>query len=335
MQNLRAIIQNYEGFSKKVTRMKRAPQPKSDKDLPNVRFDFRAAARKAVKDHPEIAKNTIFVDAANDDYIAMPRILAALEEDDDAADELQDTVRTAKRLKTSFSDTIDLGGKKHLHSVVFHSDKHPLYDPANKAIDDIGTFDHETGHVLSPETHGTLAENTADAYAVIRHVQRFDGQQTDIGYASWKRAVQFIMAGKTSHLTTFTVDKILIDRDSAGFVSLTPEQTKKIAKEYARLNTPGEERLQSLARAFRAARDKKLTAETFRRIAAITLNADTNSDVFYMGARALHAPLHNGSATYNGRKVRLNGDEWQDIKARLERKIASLPATHPLKKIQP
>jgi hypothetical protein len=300
--------------------------------LSDVRFDFRAAARKAVKDHPEIKKNTVFVDAANDDYIAAPRVLEALEDDDDAREELEQTVRTAKRLKTSFSDTIALDSKRSLKSVVFHQDRHPLYDATNRAIDDIGTFDHETGHVLSPETDGTLSENTADAYAVIRHVQRFDGTETGIGYTSWKRTVQFILAGKTSHLTTFTVDKILMDRESADFVSLSPAATAKIAKEYARLHTPDEARLKKLSRAFRGARDKKLNEETFRRIAGITLRADAQSDTFYLGARALLGPLENGNKiVYNGKTVSLKSDDWARIKSALTKKIAALPDSHPLK----
>ena len=317
--------------------MKRSVPARTAKDSPasaaaGIRFDFRAAARKAVKDHPEIKKSTVFVDAANDDYIAAPRVLAALEEDDDALEELQQTVRTAKRLKTSFSDTIALDAKKSIKSVVFHSDRHPLYDPAHRAIDDIGTFDHETGHVLSPETEGTLSENTADAYAVIRHVQRFDGMETGIGYAAWKRTVQFILAGKTSHLTTFTVDKILIDRETANFVSLTPAATAKIAKEYALKHTPDEERLKKLARAFRGARDKKLSEETFRRIAGITLRANARSDTFYLGARALLAPLENGNKiVYNGKTVSLKSEEWTRIKSALATKIATLPDSHPLK----
>lgn len=310
----------------------RGPAPGKDAPISWIRFDFRAAARKAVKDHPEIKKNTVFVDAANDDYIAAPRVLAALEDDDDAREELEQTVRTAKRLKTSFSDTIALDSKRSLKSVVFHQDRHPLYDATNRAIDDIGTFDHETGHVLSPETEGTLSESTADAYAVIRHTQRFDGVETGIAYTSWKRTLQFILAGKTSHLTTFTVDKILMDRDSADFVSLTPAQTAKIAKEYARLHTPDEERLKKLARAFRSARDKKPNEETFRRIAGITLRADARSDTFYLGARALLGPLENGNKiVYNGKTLSLKNGDWERIKSALERKIATLPANHPLK----
>lgn len=297
-------------------------------------FDFRAAARKAVYDHPEIKNNTIFVDAANDDYIATPRVMQKLDDDDDAYDDLKKTVRTAKRLKTSFSDTLFLDQKHFIKSVVFHSDRHTLYDPENRAIDDIGTFDHETGHVLSPEAQGTLAENTADAYAAIRHVQRFDGQKTDLEYAAWKRSVMFIASGHTSHLTTFTLDKIIIDRETANFVSLKPAETAAIAKAYANTHTPDEDRLKTLARDFRAARDKKVTEGTFLRIAGITLRADPGSDTFYVGARALMTPLYRDKVKLNGKTVAFKDPKWDAIRAKLDKKTASLPAAHPLRNIK-
>lgn len=312
------------------------PEKTAKDHLPDLRFDFAAAARKAVKDHPEIAKNTVFINAANDDFIASPRVIKALDDDDDAFDELQKTVRTAKRLKTSFSDTIHLDQKNFIKSVVFHTEKHPLYDRSNRGIDDVGTFDHETGHVLSPEAQGTAAENIADAYAVIRHFQRFDGQETDIAYAGFKRSLQFILHGKTSHVTTFTVDKIITDRETANFVSLTPAQTAAIAKDYAQQNTRDEKHLRVLARAFRAARDKKPTEETLRRIAAITLRADPHSDVFYLGARALMLPLHEGKAQYEGRNIVLRDKAFWDIaRQKMDAKMAALPAAHPLRVTAP
>jgi hypothetical protein len=302
--------------------------------LPDFRFDFFAAARKAVKDHPEIKRDTIFVDAANDLYMAPARLLALLDEDDEARDALEKTVRHARRRKTSFSDTLPVSEKRALKSVVFHRDRHPLYDPQNREIDDAGTFDHETGHVLSPETDGTLAENTADAYAVIRHIQRFPGEKTSVSYAGWKRAVQFILAGQTSHLTTFTVDRILIDRETAGFLSLPPHVTAAIAKDYARQNTRDEEKLGKLARAFRCARDKKLTENTFLRIAAVTLKAPAESDTFYLGARVLLEPLGKGSKViYDGRTVSLKDAKWERIKTALAGKISTLPAAHPLRAV--
>lgn len=319
---------------KKVSILPRKPAPEPKANESTFAFDFRAAARKAVYDHPEIKKNTIFVDAANDDYIAAPRVMQKLDDDDDAYDELKKTVRTAKRLKTSFSDTIFLDQKHYIKSVVFHRDRHTLYDPENRAIDDVGTFDHETGHVLSPETQGTLAENTADAYAAIRHVQRFDGQKTDLEYAAWKRSVIFITSGQTSHLTTFTLDKITIDRATAHFVSLTPAETAAIAKAYAQTHTPDENRLKTLARDFRAARDKKVTEATFLRIAAITLRADPSSDTFYMGARALMTPLNRANVKLDGKTIRLKDPKWDAIRDKLDKKTASLPAAHPLRNLK-
>lgn len=319
--------------------MKQTPKTSPDPTAParpaagesKFAFDFRAAVRKVVKDHPEIKKSTIFVDAANDDYIATAPVRRALDNDDDAYEDLEKTVRTAKRLKTSFSDTLPLDSKRSIKSVVFHSDRHTLYDPDNKHIDDIGTFDHETGHVLSPETEGTLAENTADAYAAVRHFQRFCKQETDLDYAAWKRSVIFMTSGQTSHLTTFTLDKIIIDRASANFVSLTPAETAAIAKDYARKHTPDEERLRSLSRAFRAVRTKKVDEATFRRIAGITLQADAQSDVFYMGARALLTPLSRAKVKLDGKTIALKGSEWDNLRERLQKKINTLPPAHPLR----
>ncbi len=322
---------------KKVSYLPRkpaAPTPEKKAAESTFAFDFRAAARKAVHDHPEIKKNTVFVDAANDDYIAAPRVMQKLDDDDDAHDELKKTVRTAKRLKTSFSDTIFLDQKHYIKSVVFHRDRHTLYDPDNRAIDDIGTFDHETGHVLSPEAQGTLAENTADAYAALRHVQRFDGQKTDLEYAAWKRSVMFIASGQTSHLTTFTLDKIIIDRATANFVSLTPAETAAIAKTYAHTHTPDEDRLKTLARDFRAARDKKVSEATFLRIAGITLRADPASDTFYMGTRALMTPLSRGKIKLDGKTLAFKDPKWDAIRAKLDKKTASLPAAHPLRNLK-
>lgn len=330
-----AVLCNNTSYAlkrKKVTKLKRKPANANPaaKTESKFAFDFRQAARKAVHDHPEIRKNTVFVDAAKKDYIASPRVLQKLYDDDDAFDELQETVRVARRLKTSFSDTIYLDHNRYLKSVVFHSDRHRLYDPVNKDIDDITTFDHETGHVLSPEAQGTAGENTADAYAALRHFQRFDGQKTDLTYAAWKRSVIFITSGQTSHLTTFTLDKIIIDRETANFVSLSPAETAALAKAYAKAHTRDEEKLQSLARRFRGARDKTTTEDTFRRIAGITLRADPASDEFYIGARALLTPLHREKIKLDGKTLSFKGPEWDAIRQKLDKKTATLPPAHPL-----
>lgn len=294
---------------------------------------FNAVARRALQDHPELKKDILFVDAANDVYLAAPRTLAALHDDDDAQDELQKTIRLARRLQTSFAQSIPVDHTKTIQAIVFHPDKYPLFAPNNHAIDQIGTIDHELGHLLTPDLHHTKGENAADAYAILRHLQRYHGQKTDVDYAAWKRAMVFIMTGKTSHLTTFTIDAILIDRASADFISLTPAQTAALARGYARKHTPSRSQLSVLSTAFNAARCKRPGHDLFRRIANITLAADAHSHVFHLGARALLPVLNGYHTRLNGHTVVLTGPEWQHIQNRLTQKIAALPAQHPLRKI--
>lgn len=300
----------------------------------SLSFDFNKVARQALHDHPELKKDILFVDAENDNYLASSSTLTHLDDDDDAQDELAKTVRHAKRLRTSFAQSIMIDDTKTIHAVVFHPDRHTLFDPHNRAIDSIGTMDHELGHLLSPNAERTHGENVADAYAILRHLQRFDGQQTQADYAAWKRAMVFISGGYTSHLTTFTLDKILLDRTSANFVSLTPAQTVAIARDYARKHTPSQDRLSKLSADFHSARSKTINQNFFREVARITLAADTSTDTFYLGARALMPVLGASHMTLNGKNIILRGPEWARLHAQLARKIETLPAQHPLRRTQ-
>jgi len=297
----------------------------------SLRFDFQKAAAQAVTDHPALEKNTIFINAATGKKLAHPDVLEHLYDDDDALEDVQDTMRDAKKGKTSFFQPIDTFGKK-LRTVVFHSDRHHLYDPADRDIDDAATFDHETGHALAQSAHGTLGENTADAYALLQHLKRRKGDAGDIDYCGWKRAAIAVFSGTSSHMTGFTVDKILMDNDSADFLSLTPKETIALAKKYAKKHTRNEKDLKRLRDAFKPLKGKKPTAASFRKIAEITLKAKTDSDVFYVGARILMTPLSQSSVMLDGKKIALKGKEWDKIRSALEEKITALPKNHPLHK---
>ena len=305
---------------------------KKHKGISKLSFDFNAAAKQAAKEHPKL-KNTLFIDAAKDKWPQTADILAEMDVDEDDIRELGKTVSDARRLKTSFHQVIERGKKKALGAVVFHQDRHPLYGSAPGPADDAGTFDHETGHALSPEASGTPAENMADAYASLRHLQRFDGDTADLDYCAWKRAMVFMQTGATSHLTTFTVDKIIIDQKTADFLSLSPKETAAIAKDYARLNTPDEKKIQKLQKDFKPL--KKLPPrQAFRKLARITLKAEPDSPTFYLGARILAGALKKGGVTLDGKKIVLNGAEWDDLREKLADKVKTLPPTHPLRRLK-
>lgn len=310
-----------------------SPRKNPQKSPPStLRFDFRKAAQKVGKDHPELRRHGLFIDAANDDYIGSARVFAQLEDDDEAMDDIKKLTRDAKRLKTSFHQSIPIDSDTYIRTVVFHPDKHPLFDPQDRAIDDIGTFDHETGHALHPNCNTLDGENTADAYAILRHLQRYHGQKTDIDYAAWKRAVVFMQSGIATHLTTFTIDKILIDSQTADFNSLTPKETAAVARDYARKHTPRAQRLKKLSNDFKPLAGKPLDDKTLRQLADITLKAAPTSDTFYIGHRIL-APIADGTPIQmDGKTIALKGTYWEKVNAALEKKAQSLPARHPVRR---
>ncbi|MDE1153178.1 MAG: hypothetical protein PW788_11640 [Micavibrio sp.] len=305
-------------------------KPQLPQGTSKLRFDFTEAARKAVKDHPELRRNTLFIDAKNDVWLEPSPIIEKII-DNDEMDTIEDVVKTARRLKTSFAQAVELDRKKTAHALIFHPDQHPLYAPQKGAADDFGSFDHETGHMLAPDTHDTAGENAADAYAMLRHLQRFGDASADAEYCGWKRALVFALTGTTSHVTTFTVDRIVVDAKTASVTSLTPKQTAAIARDYAKLHTPDAARLKELRIAFRYVIKKPPNAATFREIARIALRADVNSDAFYLSARILAAPLSKTGVIYNGNKITLSGHEWDEVRQRLEKKLEKLPPQHALK----
>ncbi|TAL33851.1 MAG: hypothetical protein EPN97_08820 [Alphaproteobacteria bacterium] len=308
------------------------PAPKkSAKRVPNLKFDFNAAVRRARKDHPELAKNALFIDAQKADWEETADILASVGVDEDDLDDLKKTVRDAKRLKTSFHLALNREDAPPLSAVVFHADRHPLYGDKNGPIDDAGTFDHETGHALTPEMEGTLAENTADAYAALRHLQRTGGEGKSIDYCGWKRAFIFMTTGAISHLTTFTIDQIICDAKAADFMSMTPEETAAVAKAYAAMHTPEKKELTRLRAAFRPLR-KLPPQKALKKLARMTLKAPEDSQEFYLGARVLAGALKEGGVTVDGQDIVLKGSEWNDIQRALDKKTANLPPKHPLRR---
>lgn len=290
-----------------------------------LRFDFAKVARKVAKDHPELKKSGLFVDAANDDYIGSRHVFKKLEEDDEAMEDIQKNTRLARKLKSSFHQAIPIDSKNYIYNIVFYPDKYPLYDPADKTIDAIGTIDHETGHALHPDANGIDGENTSDAYAVLRHLQRYKGEDTNIDYAAWKRALVFMQSGITTHITTFTIDRILLDSKSKDFCRLTPAETSAIARDYARKHTPTKARVSKLAQDFKAVQGHTYDEEMMRKIADITLKAAPGSDTFYIGHRVLQPLLDGAAIKIDGKTVQLKDKKWEDIRRALNKKAAQAP----------
>lgn len=295
---------------------------------PSSKFDFNAAARKAVKDHPELKNRLIFIDAAQDNFAWVEHELLRMDADDEDIELLEKTVKEAQRRKTSFHQPIGKVGKKDMSALVFHADRYSVFGPEAGPVDQYATFDHETAHALTQNLNGTLAENTADAYAALRHLQRGEKPE-DLSFAGWRRAAVMMLTGKTSHLTTMTLEKIVCDAKTADFMTLTPQETLAVARDYAKKFTPTQKQQAKLQNAFKGV-GKMLPEQAFSKIAKVTLKADEDSRTFYVGARVLKAALDN-EVGLTGTRLRLRGKAWDSIRRKLDDKLSKLPSRHPLR----
>ena len=68
-----------------------------------------------------------------------------------------------------------------------------------------------------------IGESVADAYALIRHYQRFGTGETSDKYVDpAKRAYDMILGGSLGHFTSFVLEEIAQQKDRIDFASLSP-----------------------------------------------------------------------------------------------------------------
>lgn len=101
-------------------------------------------------------------------------------------------------------------------------------------------FDHEVGHALVPggtpsanDDARLLSENIADAYAVIRHFQRYGTDSSAIGDLVATRACHFILEGHNEYFTSPVVEQILMHRNKMDWNRLSPAETVTLARKFA------------------------------------------------------------------------------------------------------
>jgi len=120
--------------------------------------------------------------------------------------------------------------------------------PKFKEMDKLRTFYHETAHALTVKDlsyeNRPYYENVADAYAAILLLRRF-GQEAIpfLQLFSWQRANVALSTGKTGHLTSAAIDKIIFDFENRNedFSGFTAKQAQEKAEDYADRWAPDEE----------------------------------------------------------------------------------------------
>lgn len=181
-------------------------------------------------------------------------------------------------------------------------------------------FDHELGHAIIPGGAGRdrlLRECIADAYAMIRHFQRYGADSPVIERIVESRALPYIFEKSGwGNFTSPVTAQILARRYDIQWDSLTPEETKQLAQRFAHEYVMPAERLKALDLAFKKVRKafKGGFSAQFQELAEEVLSTGS-PDVFKWGVMVLKIAL---DSRLEG--IVLTGDYWDNVRRNLAEK---------------
>ena len=266
------------------------------------RFDFREAAFEAIAQFPQLRDHTVFL---LDQHNPEGQTLKAYGAPDAVINQMRNLswqgqirgfLAYMRQNKTSVACFIP--GVRH-QAIIFtpFSVLSPVHN--DRAAMLFFEFDHELGHLLTSRgrnitPHGTTveAENSAEAFAVLRSIQRFGGLRAHLDALSRWRARCLIAGGNKTHITTAVIDAIIADSARVDFTKLTPQETIAAANEYAQRYCPTGKDVDFTVANLHAAKDFIHDGAHQRRLADM-LGVMQNPFIFHIGARALGPVLAN------------------------------------------
>ena len=133
-----------------------------------------------------------------------------------------------------------------------------FYSPGNtKEMWSLFVLDHELGHRLL--RNGTYrnasspqhAESAADAYAMLRHIQRY-GKVTKFAESYGpRRSKLLVLYGDTNHYSKFTMDKVIETSRERDICGLSLQETAELASQIADDTRLDKQFLEKLENAYR------------------------------------------------------------------------------------
>jgi hypothetical protein len=296
-------------------------------------FDLDREVAAFYRDHPEQKRRIFYIDAST-----MPGTLYRGKEDDidEVAALLADNADLAAFNKIAFERgsradryyaleygtvllNLSLPAQQNLLGVTLGNEISAAY-----------IFDHETDH-LNGEDGLSKRENRneceADAYAMLRHIQRFGRDSPALEKLMQRRALEMIAALDGSHFTAPVLEKIIADNKTTDFTRLTPEETVALAGRYARENAENPLFVSYMLDSFRALRldmSRVLDGDTqpLRELASFAMRTTVPEELKWSTA-AVHALL-DGDLAFDGRRLPAPAGNWQGLRRDLDGRAARL-----------
>ena len=210
---------------------------------------------------------------------------------------------------------------------------HSPFEARHVEINHAYAFDHEVGHVVVRNgmnvSNENLSECAADAYAALRHIQRFGTSVFWLeSVARWRAMDMVFNRGDLGdHFTSPVISGIISDSARFDFAGLSPQETAERAWRYAKNFALPRDRLMDVDEAFAGFSMRGLSNVVKGNYAAVErLGAyvqkikDPLSRKW--GVFALEGLLNNG-VVWNGKALALPAARFKDMRCKL--KIAAKP----------
>ena len=309
------------------------PEATAATNTPPLRFDFDKAAAAARADFPEQTKNITFINLDAPDVEAQ---MQAFE------DSLSDTAK--RELSNRRDENPDFLTKSAMPTVWFTTDgkgmmlaygsRTHLADVeqiASAGLDTAKhlkyTFEHELGHIVVPKADSPTnrAEHGADAFAILRGMQSNFLTPLDAKKIADGRDMLGWLNADVTHITSMTLDAIIINPKQTDFLKLTPKETAAIAAKHAETFslTGDASAFTSMAVALR--RDAytldDMRRENADKLANVVLKGERSGLAFYYAARILlTAKARQEDGTELPHSVDFKTEKWEKVFAAIEKK---------------
>lgn len=215
---------------------------------------FNEAAREAHDAFPDRLKNLVVMSTGMDQEIfATPDMAAHMKADVDA-------LKTAlKRVEKDFTKLngaagyatpfFSIGGKS-VKMIALKGDPPGLYTQNfTKEMRGLYILDHEIGHHVVKGGWGIhLRECEADAYAALRHIQRFGNNDTFFEYTN--KAYVVVLGSSSAHYSEDVLQNVRQVATEMDLTKLTPQETTELAAQIAGAHRMDGTRLAKLEMAF-------------------------------------------------------------------------------------
>ena len=193
-------------------------------------------------------------------------------------------------------------------------------------------LDHELAHcaikdgfsriAAANDPYSTLlAESVADAYALIRHYQRFgiNSAASNKYVSPAGRADGFILGGDLGHFTSFMLDEISKRKYQIDFDKLDPQQTAELARRFALEYIPPRKVLEDISWAFQPVRNefRKNPSNGVKILIEKTLDPKSDYSTFKFGSMWLKGFL-DGRVLPDGKPINLPKEYLDDAAKKLK-----------------